>query len=103
MKLHAHPLPAPAAIPAAPPGPDHEAKKRAIAQALWTGIHWLMPTDRALTIIVDGDNISCRVRHAPPGRLPGFALKVRGASHHRGALRRANPERRRGVRHEAGT
>ena len=70
MKLHAHPLPAAAAIPAAPPGPDHEAKKRAIAQALWTGIHWLMPTDRALTIIVDSDNIRVAFGPPRPGRCP---------------------------------
>ena len=58
MKIHADPLPAPAGIPAAPPNPADEAKKRAIAQALWTEIHWLMPTDRTVTITVDGDDIA---------------------------------------------
>ena len=64
MKTHAHPLPAPAGIPAAPSDSDaDEARKRAIARALWTDIHWLMPTDRAVTITVDGDDI--RVAFGP--------------------------------------
>ena len=70
MKLHAHPLPAPAGIPAAPPGPDDEAKKRAIAQALWTEIHWLMPTDRPVTITVDGDDIGVAFGPSDPGARP---------------------------------
>jgi len=57
MKTHAEPRPASAAIPAAPPDCGDEERKRAIAQALWTEIHWLMPTDRAVTITVDGDDI----------------------------------------------
>ena len=65
MKIHADPLPTPAGIPAAPPSPADEARKRAIAQALWTEVHWLMPTDRAVTITVDGDDI--RVAFGPPG------------------------------------
>ena len=65
MKIHADPLPAPAGIPAAPPSTADEARKRAIAQALWTEVHWLMPTDRAVTITVDGDDI--RVAFGPPG------------------------------------
>ena len=64
MKTHAEPLPAPAGIPAAPPDRDVEARKRAIARALWTEIHWLMPTDRAVTITVDGDDIA--VAFGPP-------------------------------------
>ncbi len=64
MKTHAESRPAPAAIPAAPPGCADGARKRAIAQALWTEIHWLMPTDRAVTITVDGDDI--RVAFGPP-------------------------------------
>jgi len=70
MKTHAEPRPAPAGIPAAPPECTDEARKRAIARALWTEIHWLMPTDRAVTITVDGDDI--RVAFGPPrtGGLP---------------------------------
>ena len=69
MKTHTEPRPAPAGIPAAPPECADEARKRAIAQALWTEIHWLMPTDRAVTITVDGDNID--VAFSPP-RLGGL-------------------------------
>ena len=64
MKPHAASNAEPAAIAAAPPCSADEAKKRAIAQALWTEIHWLMPTDRAVTIIVNGDDIS--VAFGPP-------------------------------------
>ena len=34
-----------------------DAQRRAIAQAVWTEIHWLMPRDRTVTITVDGDDI----------------------------------------------
>ena len=54
----------PAAIAAAPPCSADEARKRAIAQALWTEIHWLIPTDRAVTITVNGDDIA--VAFGPP-------------------------------------
>ena len=54
----------PAAIAAAPPCSADEARKRAIAQALWTEIHWLMPADRAVTITVNGDDIA--VAFGPP-------------------------------------
>ena len=64
MKTHAEPRPAPAGIPSAPPERADEARKRAIARALWTEIHWLMPTDRAVSITVDGDDI--RVAFGPP-------------------------------------
>jgi len=66
MKTHAEPLPAPAGIPATRPDRDDEERKRAIARALWTEIHWLMPTDRAVTITVDGDDIA--VAFGPPAR-----------------------------------
>lgn len=64
MKTHADPRPAPAAVPAVPPDCADEARKRAIARALWTEIHWLMPTDRVVAITVDGDDI--RVAFGPP-------------------------------------
>ena len=70
MKLHTDPLSASAGIPAAPPSPADEAKKRAIAQALWTEIHWLMPTDRAVTITVDGDDIRVAFGPPAPGACP---------------------------------
>ena len=70
MKIHADPLPAPAGILAAPPSPADEARKRAIAQALWTEIYWLMPTDRAVTITVDGDDIGVAFGSPHPGGCP---------------------------------
>ena len=66
MKTHAEPRPAPAGIPTTPPDRDDEARKRAIARALWAEIHWLMPTDRTVTITVDGDDIA--VVFHPPAR-----------------------------------
>ena len=70
MKPHTATAPEPAVMADAPASPGDEARKRAIAEALWTEIHWLMPTDRAVTITVDGDNIA--VEFGPPctgGRL----------------------------------
>ena len=59
MKLD--PTPIPAAVPVAatpvaatPAGPTDEAHKRAIADAVWTDLLWLMPPDRTVTIAVDG-------------------------------------------------
>ena len=43
---------------AVPPDPGDEACKRAIADALWTEIHWLFPRDRRVTVTVDGDDIA---------------------------------------------
>ena len=48
----------------APERSSDDAKRRAIAQALWTEIHWLMPRDRTVTITVDGDDID--VAFGPP-------------------------------------
>ena len=62
MQIHAEPSPGPAAAPS----PDNdEARKRAIADAVWTEIHWLMPTDRTVTVTVNGDDID--VGFGPPG------------------------------------
>ena len=41
----------------APACSGDDAQRRAIANALWTEIHWLMPRDRTVTITVDGDDI----------------------------------------------
>ena len=57
--------------PSAPPCAGDEARKRAIARALWTEIHWLMPRDRTVTITVDGDDIA--VAFGPPGSAGPFA------------------------------
>ena len=52
----------PAAVPdtarvaAAPPRPGDEVQKRAIANAVWTDLLWLMPIGRIVRITVtDGD------------------------------------------------
>ena len=62
MNAHARSAPAPA--PAPPPSAAEEAQKAAIAQAVWTEIHWLMPRDRTVTVTVDGDDIA--VELGPP-------------------------------------
>ena len=64
MKAHARSAPAPAT--ALPPSAAEEAQKAAIAQAVWTEIHWLMPRDRMVTVTVDGDDIA--VELGPPSR-----------------------------------
>ena len=64
MKPHTATAPEPAAMPDAPARPGDEAQKRAIADALWTEIHWLMPTDRTVVITVDGDDVA--VEFGPP-------------------------------------
>ena len=62
MKAHAPSAPAPATVP--PPSAAEEAQKTAIAHAVWTEIHWLMPRDRTVTVTVDGDDIA--VELGPP-------------------------------------
>ncbi|MDE0648928.1 MAG: hypothetical protein OXI12_01115 [Gammaproteobacteria bacterium] len=61
---------------------SEEARKRAIARALWTEIHWLMPTDRtvAIAIAVDGDDIA--VEFGPPGCAPQMSAETPPISTH---------------------
>jgi len=61
--MHVHPEPRPDSGDAAPPSAD-EARRRAIAEAVWTEIHWLFPRDRRVTVTVDGDDIA--VALGPP-------------------------------------
>ena len=68
--MHVHTDPRPDGPDADPPGSGDEARKRAIAQALWTEIHWLMPADRAVTIIVNGDDISVAFGPDRPASRP---------------------------------
>ena len=78
MKLDPTPIPAAAPLAATPlaatplaatpAGPTDEAHKRAIADAVWTDLLWLMPPDRTVTIAVDGGNV--RVELGPPDRAP---------------------------------
>ncbi len=64
----------PAAVPeiaevaAPPPRPGDEAQKRAIANAVWTDLLWLMPPDRTVTIAVTGGNVA--VELGPPTPAP---------------------------------
>ena len=46
------------------PQASDEARKRAIARAVWTEIHWLMPRDRTVVVTVDGDTVA--VEFGPP-------------------------------------
>ena len=54
-----------AAIPRAP---SDEAQKRAIADAVWTDLLWLMPPDRTVTVIVRDGRVA--VDLGPPGAAP---------------------------------
>ena len=66
MKPAPTPIPAAAPLPPAPAGPTDEAQKRAIADAVWTDLLWLMPPDRAVTITVDGGNVAVELGPAGP-------------------------------------
>jgi len=61
--MHVHPDPRPDSGDAAPQSAD-EARRRAIARAVWTEIHWLFPRDRRATVTVDRDDIA--VELGPP-------------------------------------
>ena len=51
-----------------PDGPDDEAQKRAIANAVWTDLLWLMPPDRTVTVTVRDGRVA--VELGPPGPMP---------------------------------
>ena len=63
----AHVPDAAASVPA-PQEPGDEAQKRAIANAVWTDLLWLMPPDRTVTIAVTGGDVA--VELGPPGAAP---------------------------------
>ena len=46
--------------------PTDEAQKRAIADAVWTDLLWLMPPDRAVTVTVRDGRVG--VKLGPPDR-----------------------------------
>ena len=52
------------------PSLGEEPLKRAIARAVWTEIHWLMPVDRPVTIAVDGDAIAVEFGPPKPAATP---------------------------------
>ena len=48
------------------PQTSDELRKQAIARAVWTEIHWLMPRDRTVVVTVDGDAIAVEFGPAAP-------------------------------------
>ena len=56
----------------APPTPytGEEAQKAAIAHAVWTEIHWMLPLHRIVSITVDGDDIAVELDLRTRSRLP---------------------------------
>ena len=58
----------PAAEAPAPQVPGDAAQKRAIADAVWTDLLWLMPTGRTVTVTVRDGNVA--VELGPPGPMP---------------------------------
>ena len=71
MKPHDAPAPQAAPVPqtaaaSAPMQPTDEAQKRAIADAVWTDLLWLMPPDRTVTITVDGGKVAVELGPAGP-------------------------------------
>ncbi|MDE0409409.1 MAG: hypothetical protein OXN81_16290 [Alphaproteobacteria bacterium] len=64
-------VPDTATVPAAPPRPGDEAQKRAIANAVWTDLLWLMPPDRTVTIAVTGGEVAVELGpRAPAPEVP---------------------------------
>ncbi len=59
-----------AAGPETEPPTGDDARKRAIARAVWTEIHWLMPADRTVRIAVDGDAIAVVFGPPRPAAIP---------------------------------
>ena len=51
-----------------PQDPGDEAQKRAIADAVWTDLLWLMPTGRTVTVTVRDGSVA--VALGPPGPAP---------------------------------
>ena len=75
MKLDPTPIPAAGPVSATPVAatparPTDEAHRRAIANAVWTDLLWLMPPDRTVTITVDGGNVAIDLGPAVPAPCP---------------------------------
>ena len=56
---------------AIPQVPTDEAQKRAIADAVWTDLLWLMPPDRTVTVTVTHGRVA--VEFGPPVPMPEAA------------------------------
>ena len=53
--------------------PTDEAQKRAIADAVWTDLLWLMPPERTVTVTVTRGRVA--VELGPPGPAPEAAVR----------------------------
>ena len=51
---------------AVPQIPADEVQKRAIADAVWTDLLWLMPPDRTVTVTVQGGRVAVDLGPLPP-------------------------------------
>ena len=58
---------------AIPQAPSDEAQKRAIANAVWTDLLWLMPPERTVTVTVTQGRVA--VELGPPGPAPEAAVR----------------------------
>ena len=58
---------------AIPQAPSDEAQKRAIADAVWTDLLWLMPPERTVTVTVAQGRVA--VELGPPEPAPEAALR----------------------------
>ena len=58
---------------AIPQDPGDEAQKRAIADAVWTDLLWLMPPERTVTVTVAQGRVA--VDLGPPGPAPEAAVR----------------------------
>jgi len=58
---------------AIPQDPGDEAQKRAIADAVWTDLLWLMPPERTVTVTVAQGRVA--VELGPPGPVPEAAAR----------------------------
>ena len=65
---HTDHVPDGAGVAAPPDRPGDEAQKRAIADAVWTDLLWLMPTGRTVTVTVRDGRVA--VELGPPGAAP---------------------------------
>ena len=54
---------------AVPQTPTDEAQKRAIADAVWTDLLWLMPPDRTVTVTVRGGRVAVDLGPPPPASV----------------------------------
>ena len=54
---------------AVPGAPTDEVQKRAIADAVWTDLLWLMPPDRTVTVTVQQGRVAVELGPPPPASL----------------------------------